>query len=183
MTKNLLKTFFVAAILHPLWANLRPLLSITFPHGFQKYKKKFGHWTLGSGGKRPVNGVRNTNTNKIMLSKAKFAKKPNKKLCGDFTTFFSQSFQIWDHFFPLLFLKDSKSLKFLRADALKMPNQSYFLVHIMCTLVNFVYTISPFLCTVWILWHTEAYERGRNRIINPEFEWIGCNRLEPAGIG
>ena len=32
-------------------SSLRPLLSITFPQGFQK-SKKFGHWTLGSGGKK-----------------------------------------------------------------------------------------------------------------------------------
>ena len=32
---------------------------------------------------------------------------------GDFTTFMSKSFQIWDHFFPLLFPKDSKNLKSL----------------------------------------------------------------------
>ena len=27
--------------------------------------------------------------------------------CGNFTLFMSKSFQIWDHFFPLLFSKDS----------------------------------------------------------------------------
>ena len=32
------------------FSNLRPLLSITFPQGFQK-SKKFGHCTFGSGGK------------------------------------------------------------------------------------------------------------------------------------
>ena len=32
------------------FSNMRPLFSITFPQGFQK-SKKFGHWTLGSGGK------------------------------------------------------------------------------------------------------------------------------------
>ena len=32
------------------FSNLRPFLVITFPQGFQK-SKKFGHWTLGSGGK------------------------------------------------------------------------------------------------------------------------------------
>ena len=32
-------------------SNLRPLLSITFLQGFQK-SKKFGDWTLGSGGKK-----------------------------------------------------------------------------------------------------------------------------------
>ena len=33
------------------FSNLRPLLSITFPQGFRE-SKKFGHWTLGSGGKK-----------------------------------------------------------------------------------------------------------------------------------
>ena len=33
--------------------NLRPLLSITFPQGFKKFKK-FGHWTSGSGDKKTV---------------------------------------------------------------------------------------------------------------------------------
>ena len=35
------------------FSNLRPLLSITFPQGF-RISKKFGHWTLGSGGKKTV---------------------------------------------------------------------------------------------------------------------------------
>ena len=39
------------------FSNLRPLLSITFPQGF-RISKKLGHWTSGSGGKRPLNGVR-----------------------------------------------------------------------------------------------------------------------------
>ena len=34
-------------------------------------------------------------------------------LRGDFTPFMSKSFQIWDHFFPILFSKDSEILKFL----------------------------------------------------------------------
>ena len=64
------------------------------------------------GSKRPLKGVRNTNTKKVLLSRAKFAQKPFF-LRGDFSPFFSESFQIWDHFFPLLFPKDSKSLKTL----------------------------------------------------------------------
>ena len=32
---------------------------------------------------------------------------------GDFTPFMSKSFQIWDHFFPLLFPEDSENLKSL----------------------------------------------------------------------
>ena len=42
-------------------------------------------------------------------SKAKFTKK--LFLCGNFTPFMSKSFQIWDHFFSLHFLKDSKNPK------------------------------------------------------------------------
>ena len=56
------------------FSNLRPLLSITFPQRFWK-SKKFAHWTLWSGGKRPFKGVRNTNTKEILLSKAKLAQK------------------------------------------------------------------------------------------------------------
>ena len=47
-------------------------------------------------------------------SKAKFA--TTKKyfiLRIDFTPFMSKSLQIWDHFFPLLFLKNSANLKSL----------------------------------------------------------------------
>ena len=33
------------------YLNLRPLLTISFPKGFGKFKK-FGHWTLGNGGKK-----------------------------------------------------------------------------------------------------------------------------------
>ena len=36
---------------------MRPLLSITYPQGFQK-SKKFGHRTLGSEGKKTENLVR-----------------------------------------------------------------------------------------------------------------------------
>ena len=32
---------------------------------------------------------------------------------GNLTPFISEKFQIWDHFFPILFLKDSKSVKSL----------------------------------------------------------------------
>ena len=34
-------------------------------------------------------------------------------MCDNFTPFMSKSFQIWDHFFPLLFPKDSENLKFV----------------------------------------------------------------------
>ena len=49
----------------------------------------------------------------ILLSKAKLTQKQKKKLRGDLTPFISKSFQIWDHFFPLPFPKESESLKML----------------------------------------------------------------------
>ena len=45
-------------------------------------------------------------------SKAKFSVKLFF-LRGDFTPFMNKSFQIWDHFFPLLLTNDSKNLKSL----------------------------------------------------------------------
>ena len=44
-------------------------------------------------------------------SKAKFVKNKKKLfLCGNFTTLRRKFIQIWDHFFPLVFPKDSESL-------------------------------------------------------------------------
>ena len=54
-----------------------------------------------------------TNTKKNLLSKAKFAQKQTFLLCSNFTPFVCKSFQIGDHFFPLLFPKDSEPLKVL----------------------------------------------------------------------
>ena len=48
---------------------------------------------------------------KNLASKAKFATK--KTMRGDLAPFMSKSFTIWDHFFLLLFPKDSKYLKSL----------------------------------------------------------------------
>ena len=48
------KTFFARrfyTLYEQKLSNLIPILSITFPPGFQK-SKKFGHWTLGSWGKQ-----------------------------------------------------------------------------------------------------------------------------------
>ena len=92
------------------FSNLRPLLSTTFNLKFRKFKK-FGHLISRSGGKKSVNGGRKTDYKKILLIKAKILQK-QFFLRRDFTPFISESFQIWDHFFPLLFPKDSESLKF-----------------------------------------------------------------------
>ena len=62
---------------------------------------------LEMGAKRPLNRVRN-----ILLSMPKFAPKL-PFLRGDFTPCINKSFQIWDHFFPLLVPKDYESLKML----------------------------------------------------------------------
>ena len=46
--------FFFSWLFYTLFeqkfSNWRPLLSTTFPQGF-RISKKFGHWTLGKGGK------------------------------------------------------------------------------------------------------------------------------------
>ena len=80
-------------------SNLRLLLFITFPQGFQK-NLKFGHLTLGRGGGKPFKW-------------SEPIKKSVKQIFrrGDFTPFMTKSFPIWDHFFPLLFPKDSENLK------------------------------------------------------------------------
>ena len=84
------------------FSNLRPLLCITFLQGFQKYKK-FGHWSSGSGGKKMLNRVKKNNKN---VKDFFFCR-------GDFTSFMSKSYQIWDPSFLLLFPKDSENLKSL----------------------------------------------------------------------
>ena len=75
--------------------NPRPILSITFPQGFQKSLKKIGHWTLGSGGKTTFK--QSKQMTKISLKKIRR---------GNFTPFLSKNVQIWNHFLPLLFPKD-----------------------------------------------------------------------------
>ena len=46
-------------------------------------------------------------------SKVKKVRRKKLCLCGDFRLFSNKIVHIWDHFFPLLFPKDSKSLKIL----------------------------------------------------------------------
>ena len=52
-----------------------------------------------------------TNTQKNPAQKGKICPKTKKFAHNNFTLFIRKSFQIWDHFFPLLFSKDSKSIK------------------------------------------------------------------------
>ena len=54
-----------------------------------------------------------TDTKQILLVRQNLQKKRRKKLRGDFTLFMRQRFTIGDHFFPILFHKDSKYLKSL----------------------------------------------------------------------
>ena len=106
--KYVKQTFFVGRF-HTLYeekfSNLGPFLYITFPQLFQK-SNKFGNWTFGSGAKRPLNRVKNSNTKKSCSVRQN---SPKNKLCfaRNFTPFVSKSFQIWDHFFLLLFPKES----------------------------------------------------------------------------
>ena len=64
------------------------------------------------GANRQLNVVINTDTKKILLSKEKISQKQTF-LQGDFPSFIIKSLQTSDHFFPLLFPKDSESLNFL----------------------------------------------------------------------
>ena len=73
--------------------------------------KSLNIWLREVRSKSPVNEVRNTDAKKILLSKAKFAHKITLFLRSDFTPFICKSFKIWDHFYLLLFPKDSESLK------------------------------------------------------------------------
>ena len=68
------------------FSNLRPLLSITLTTGFRN-SKKFGHWILGSGDKKTVKGSEKLNTQKILLSKAKFALKISLFAAAIFTLY------------------------------------------------------------------------------------------------
>ena len=78
-----------------IWDLFFPLLL-----GF-RISKHFGHLTSGNGSKQHLNGT----------SKKKTLN--NFFCCGDFRSFLGKNVQIWDHFFPLLFPKDSESLKML----------------------------------------------------------------------
>ena len=54
------KDSFASAIFHPLWEKVfkSETTSPLFFLGIPKIQKKIGHWTLGSGDKRPLNGMR-----------------------------------------------------------------------------------------------------------------------------
>ena len=91
---KLARIFFLARQFYTLYekkfSNLRPLLSLLFP-------KDFGLWEVGA--KRRLNGVN------------KWKKTVKNLFCrGNISTFMSKNFKIWDHFFPLLFPKDSENL-------------------------------------------------------------------------
>ena len=64
-----------------------------------------------------TNADSSTDIKKILLVRKNSTKEKKKeiqiKMRGNFTPFISKSFKIWDHFFPLLFQKDSKNLKSL----------------------------------------------------------------------
>ena len=80
------------------FSNPRPLLSIIFPQGFQKSKK------MDLGTKRCLNKVNKWRRKKSI--KPFFCR-------GNFAPFMNKSFQIWGHFFVLLFPNTFKNLKSL----------------------------------------------------------------------
>ena len=86
----------------------RPLLSITFPQGFQK-SKKFTYWTVERSEKHQYQ--KKSYSDWVSVWQNSLKNQPF--LHGNFTPFIIKSFQIWHHFFSLLFPKDSESLKTL----------------------------------------------------------------------
>ena len=93
--------FFCAAILHPLWAKVATQIwdrffPLVFPKDSENLESlDIGLWEVEA--KRSFNGVN------------KWSKKAVKDLfcCGNFLPFLRKNVQIWDHFFLLLFPKDS----------------------------------------------------------------------------
>ena len=112
MKKNLFLRRWFYTIYEQKFSNLRPFFSITFPPGFRKCYK-FGHWTLGSGGKKTVKRSEKYRFQKKSCSLRQNSPKNKLFLHSNFTPFIRKIFQIWDHFFPLLFAKDSQSVKCL----------------------------------------------------------------------
>ena len=95
---------FRAVILHPLWANVFKS-ETTCSQSFPKDSKNLKCLDIGLGKvgtKRLLNGVNKWERKKSV--KTFFCR-------GNFTRFMSQSFQIWGHFFSLLFPKDFEDLK------------------------------------------------------------------------
>ena len=74
----------------------------SFHYFSPRIPKNIGHPTLGSGGKKTV---------KRYLKSEKSEEEKNLFLRGDFRHFSNKNVHIWVHFFPLLFPKDSESLK------------------------------------------------------------------------
>ena len=99
-------------------SNLRPFLSITFPQGFWIFKN-FEHWTS-------ISGVKKTTKWSKLMKKKKSIKKTFFLRRSHFTPFLSKKVHTWDHFFPLLFPKDSKYLKVWTLDLGKMGEERPF---------------------------------------------------------
>ena len=98
-------SFFCAAILHPLWAKMFKFETISFQYFSPRIPKIQKVWTLIFG-KWGQKDVKTEWTN--------FKKSVKNFFChGDFTPFMSKNLQIWDHFFPTLFPKDSENPKSL----------------------------------------------------------------------
>ena len=113
--KKICKKLFLPRLFETIFeqkcSHLKPLLSITFPQGC-RISKNVVHPTLGKGDKKRLK----------WYVKIKPIKKIPKKILSPqyFRPFLSKNVQIWDHFFPLLFPKDSESLKIIDIRLLKV---------------------------------------------------------------
>ena len=100
--KNTKKNFLRRGKSFQIWDHFFPLL---FPKN-SEYQTFLDICLREVGAKRPVNGVRNIDT-KISCSVRQNLPKKQFFLRGNFKPFISKKFQIWHHFFPLLFPKNS----------------------------------------------------------------------------
>ena len=115
MKKIYVKTFIAAAILHPLWTKAFQSETTSYHYFSPKDSQNLKSLHIGLaevGAKDRKNEWETPIPKKFLLSKTKFAQK-HFFWRGNFTPFISQSYHIWDHFFPLFFTKDSESLKTL----------------------------------------------------------------------
>ena len=97
------KNFFLPGNVTPFMSKGCPIWHPFFPLLFPKDSKNLKSLDIGlwaSGGKNTF--IWNKQVKKLVK---------NFFCHGNFTPFMSKSFEIWDHFFPLLFPKDSKNLK------------------------------------------------------------------------
>ena len=106
MKKIRKKLFFLPrqfyTLYEPKFSNLRPFLIITFPQGFRKFNK-FGHWTLGSGGRKAVKQSKKHQYQKNPAQWGKMRPKANFFFAQQVYTLYGQQFSNLRPLFSITF--------------------------------------------------------------------------------